>query len=271
MGKFEGILICTDLDGTLFKNDKTISEENIKAIDYFKSEGGIFTFITGRIAFLATDVYNMIKPNAPAGCINGGALFDYCRNEYIFKTAISDRWREIIQEVEEIVPEVGIQIVCYENVYFYRENDAVRQYRKMTNLPHLTCHYNDITEPVAKVLLVDLNEDNLNKIKEFLENHQLFDEFDFCRSEKTLYEILPKGVNKGKGLKEIEAFTGAVKTIAIGDYDNDVLMLEAADIGVAVSNACEKVKKVANYITVSNQESAIAKVIFDIENGEIKF
>ena len=40
MGKFDGILICTDLDGTLYRNDKTVSDENREAIKYFKSEGG---------------------------------------------------------------------------------------------------------------------------------------------------------------------------------------------------------------------------------------
>ena len=49
MKKFEGILLCTDLDGTLYRNDKSISPENRKAIEYFKREGGCFTFITGRM------------------------------------------------------------------------------------------------------------------------------------------------------------------------------------------------------------------------------
>ena len=40
MGKFDGVLICTDLDGTLFREDKTVSRENLDAIEYFKSEGG---------------------------------------------------------------------------------------------------------------------------------------------------------------------------------------------------------------------------------------
>ena len=51
MGKFDGILICTDLDGTLYKNDKTISEKNKAAIEYFKREGGSFTFVTGRLPY----------------------------------------------------------------------------------------------------------------------------------------------------------------------------------------------------------------------------
>lgn len=48
MGKFDGILLCTDLDDTLLTTDKRVSDENSKAIEYFKSEGGLFTFATGR-------------------------------------------------------------------------------------------------------------------------------------------------------------------------------------------------------------------------------
>ena len=77
MGKFDGILICTDLDGTLYKNDKTISAENKSAIEYFKNEGGYFTFITGRIAAGAKIVNDIIKANAPCGCVNGGGIYDY--------------------------------------------------------------------------------------------------------------------------------------------------------------------------------------------------
>ena len=51
MKKFEGIMICTDLDGTLLKNDKSISAENARAIEYFKDNEGLFTFVTGRMHF----------------------------------------------------------------------------------------------------------------------------------------------------------------------------------------------------------------------------
>ena len=61
MKKFDGIMICTDLDGTLLQSDKTISEENTRAIEYFKSEGGRFTFITGRMHYFANEMYNAIK------------------------------------------------------------------------------------------------------------------------------------------------------------------------------------------------------------------
>ena len=82
MGKFDGMLICTDLDGTLYNDDKIISDENLNAIEYFKSEGGLFTFITGRHHIVSRDVYEEIKPNAPIGCLNGGGLYDYEKEKY---------------------------------------------------------------------------------------------------------------------------------------------------------------------------------------------
>ena len=51
MGKFDGILLVSDLDGTLLTNDKRLSEENREAIDRFVEEGGIFTFATGRTTY----------------------------------------------------------------------------------------------------------------------------------------------------------------------------------------------------------------------------
>ena len=86
MGKFDGILICTDLDGTLLKNDKSISKENMNAIEYFKQNGGYFTFITGRMPFFSHEAIDIVKPNCPFGCINGAGVYDHRKNEYVWKT-----------------------------------------------------------------------------------------------------------------------------------------------------------------------------------------
>ena len=76
MGKFNGYLIGSDLDGTLLRKDKSISDENKAAIEYFKSEGGIFTFFTGRLPIGARPVLDMITPNGYVGCANGAGIFD---------------------------------------------------------------------------------------------------------------------------------------------------------------------------------------------------
>ena len=65
MKKFEGMLFCTDLDGTLYSDDKTVSKENLDAIQSVKSAGGLFPFITASVPTTATESYHTIRPNAP--------------------------------------------------------------------------------------------------------------------------------------------------------------------------------------------------------------
>ena len=96
MGKFDGVLICTDLDGTLYRKDKTISEENKEAIEYFKREGGYFTFITGRMPYYSLDAFNSVRPNVPFGCINGGGLYDGAAKDYVWTAALEREALELV-------------------------------------------------------------------------------------------------------------------------------------------------------------------------------
>ena len=100
MGKFDGMLICTDLDGTLLKNDKTISCENIEAIEYFKREGGYFTFVTGRMPFFVSYVLDTIKPNVPFGCVNGAGLYDGRKGEYVWKAVMPKNVIELVKYID---------------------------------------------------------------------------------------------------------------------------------------------------------------------------
>jgi Cof subfamily protein (haloacid dehalogenase superfamily) len=271
MGKFDGFLICTDLDGTLLCNDKTISDKNLSAIEYFKQEGGFFTFVTGRMPFFVSHVYDRIKPNAPIGCINGGGLYDYPNQTYLWQGTMPDGVVDLIRSVDEAVPNVGIQVNTFYHTYFCRENPVMQTFRRLTGLPNLTCHYTEVAEPIAKILFgCELDED-VEQVSRVLRAHPLAGNFDFIRSEPTLFEILPKGISKGTAIQNLvdHLRLDIHKTIAIGDFDNDIPMFRAAKVGVAVSNACEAALAAADYITVSNEDSAIARVISDLEAGKL--
>ena len=268
MGKFDGILICTDLDGTLYKNDKSISTENRSAIEYFKKEGGIFTFVTGRMPFFAHDVYENVKPNAPVGCVNGAGLYDYKKNDYIWTAEISDGVFDLLKCVDENFPRIGIQVNTYHKVYFCKENIVMTEFRKITNLPDIKCDYAEVKEPVAKIVFGVETETEIKQLEKMLKSHPLAGDFDFIRSEQYLFEILPGGIGKGTSVEKLCEHLGIDinKTIAVGDYNNDISMFRASKVGVAVANACEDAKRAADVITVSNEEHAIAKVISDLEN-----
>ena len=271
MGKFDGILICTDLDGTLYKNDKTISKENKEAIEYFKKEGGYFTFITGRMPYYSLDAFNAVEPNVPFGCTNGGGLYDGTAKRYIWKQPLPHDALQLVQYIDERFVNVGIQLCCFDKTCFAKENNTTVRFREITGLPKISCDYRSFDEPMGKVIFCTDIEEELLSVEQALRGHQNHDNFDFIRSERSLFEILPKGVNKGLGLRKLAEYLNVEirNTITVGDYDNDVTMLRAAGLGISVSNGSKSALDAADLVTVSNEEHAIAKIIYDLEDEKI--
>ena len=272
MGKFSGILFCTDLDGTLYREDKTVSEENRRAIEYFKREGGLFTFITGRLPCYSHTAYDAASPNAPFGCINGGGVYDGEEKRYIWYTEMPRGVLELVEYIDKLFPDVGIQIYCPDRVYFAKENDLMPKFRKLTGLPKLNKHYRDIEEPIVKVIFGTEDRDEMAAVIRALHEHPYRDSVTYIQSEPTLYEVLPKGVNKGLAFGKLIEILGidAKNTIAIGDYDNDIGMFRSAALGIAVKNSSPAALAEADLVTVSNDEDAVARVIYDLDSGKIK-
>lgn len=271
MKPFEGILLCTDLDGTLLNSRHTVSPENLAAIEYFKAGGGYFTFMTGRMPFFASDIYEAVQPNAPFGCINGGGVFDHRTGHYVWTQPADPSVMELVACVDRELPTVGIQVNTFDGIYFCKESPAMVYFRDVTGAENVVRPYREITEPVAKILFGSHEEEEIQQLAALLQAHPLAERFDFIRSEKSLYEILPKGVSKGTMLERVAEHLGVplAKTVALGDYNNDIAMLKTAKLGVAVSNACADAKAAADHITVSNDEHAVAQVITDLECGRL--
>ena len=273
MGIFDGILICTDLDGTLLRNDKTISAENREAIEYFKREGGYFTFITGRMPYYAQEAYRTVNPNVAFGCINGGGVYDGTGREYVWTCRLSSDALALVESVDRQLPHVGIQVCTFDRTYFAKENETMVTVRRETGLPNYVCDYHEVKEPIAKIIFGSDDGEEIAKAEQILKAHPNAGAFELIRSERRLFEILPKGVHKGLALSKLIEHLGVdpQKTVAVGDYNNDVGMLRAARYGIAVANACKEAMDAANLVTVSNEEHAIARIIYDIEGGRIAF
>ena len=272
MKKFENILFCTDLDGTLFNSKKEISKENLEAIEYFKSEGGLFTFITGRVPQTFKSVYEIIKPNAPIGCLNGGGVYDHVKNEFLYKQTLSRDCLELIKYIDEKLPEMGVQFNTVNGILFNKDNEAMKWFREITGVEYIPCSYDELNCDLLKIVFAHTDPNQVDELAKLLLEHPSSFKYDFIRSELNLYEILPKGANKGNVLIKIAEILGIdmKRTIAIGDYNNDVSLIKSAGFGVAVANAVDEAKAVADYITVSNDEHAIKQIINDLDKGVIK-
>ena len=254
---------------TLLCNDKTITDENLSAIEYFKKEGGAFSLVTGRMPYYISHICDAVKPNIPIGCAHGGGLYDCSKREFIWKHAMPDSTFELVEFIDEKFPDVGIQVSTFYETYFCKDNQAMKDFRKVTGLPNLVCHYSELKGPICKIILTSDIDEEILLIRDTLMAHPLAADFDFIRSEKTLFEILPKGISKGVAIKNLVQICGLDinKTIAIGDYNNDISMFNEVKIGIAVSNACKEALEAADYVTVSNEESAVARVIRDLQAG----
>lgn len=272
MGKFDGILLCTDLDDTLLTDDKQVSEENKKAIEYFKSEGGSFTFATGRVPVGVKPVFEMIEPNVPMVCFNGAGIYDVKENKLMSVKTLDKEAVKCIEYVDEMFDFLGIEVCTKDEIYFCKVNDKVRKHQADEKLPDNFKDYHDIDDVWMKALFL-VEEEQVDLIRQALLNSPFADKYEFMQSDPCYYEVLPKNASKGDGMMELADILGIdrKRTIGIGDNENDLKLVQKAGVGVAVANAVASVKQSASVITLDNNSNAVATIIYAIEDGKIKF
>ena len=269
MGKFDGILLVTDLDATLLTDDKRISEENRRAIDRFVAEGGRFTYVTGRSPVGTRSILEQYTPNVPMGCLNGGGIYDPASQKYVWSLPLEPEAEELVDFVIERFPDVGVALNGFEEIWIQRNNPLTDVYRRLESLPYVEKTYGEVADQMAKVLLI-IEEERLPLLKQALLEHPRADRFDFVQSTAVYYEILPKGATKGNLVLRLAELLGISRdrTVAVGDNCNDVSMLREAALGVAVANATPEAKAAADLIlTATNEENAVAQLIGLLESG----
>ena len=270
MGKFSGILLCSDLDDTLLTTDKRVSEENRDAIEYFKANGGIFTFATGRIPHGAKIIFKYIMPNAPMICFNGAGIYDFEKNSLIWNLKLHDDKVKVMEYVEKQCPFSGMEVCCKEKVYFCKMNKIVEEHKMHEWLPDRNADYHDISEEWVKVLFIQ-EKDEVELVRKVLAESEFNDRFDFIQSSPFYYEMLPKDASKGNALLKLAHIMGIKNenVIAAGDNENDVSMIKSAGVGFAVKNAVPEALSAADIVTVDNNSHAIKAVIKWIEENKV--
>ena len=244
MGKFDGILLCTDLDDTLLTTDKRVSDENSKAIEYFKSEGGLFTFATGRVPQGAKLMLNYVHPNAPMVCFNGAAIYDFNDEKLLWASTLDKGTLKCVEYMDKMFDFVGIEVCTSDKIYFCKVNQKVREHQVLEDLPDNFLDYHDIKEDWVKVLFM-VEENEIQQIRDAIANSPFVNDYEFVQSSPWYYELLPKNASKGEGLMHLADLMNVDRsnTIGIGDNENDLALVKMANVGVAVSNAVDEVKE----------------------------
>ncbi|MDF2877927.1 MAG: Cof-like hydrolase [Clostridia bacterium] len=267
MKKYEEYVLISDLDGTLIRSDKTISSKNKEAIQAFIAGGGYFTVATGRTAQNVLPYLEGIAINKPCILYNGGALYNLSQKEFLLCNFLQkDPLFDYVKWILDTYQSLCVQIFTVDKLYVVNTNQLVDpvivaekqefQFEDIEKIWH---------KEWLKIILNGSHEELLecNKhLKELIEKNIIHSVF----SVPTYLEILPFGVSKGKALEELVKIEklDQRKTIAIGDYDNDIEMLKIATVGIAPLNASKHAKASADLLTVSNDQDAIFEVIMHI-------
>lgn len=266
MGKFDNILLCSDLDGTLLNSDSLLSVKNIESINYFKAEGGTFTITTGRESVASRKYVEQLKPNAPCVIFNGAGIYDYSKNELLWGRYLDENVSDVFEYVRKKIPDVGLLIFTDNQIYINEKNECVNKYYKFEQYQGEILSYEKINERFKKAIFI-IDAEYVPKIREIIKVSEYAQAFEFMQSSSHYYEILPKYANKWSAVQKMIEICGFKnkKTVCVGDSENDAQMIKNSDIGVAVNNAGDCLKEVADIcINKNNNQDAIAEIIYNI-------
>ena len=272
MGKFDGILLCSDMDDTLLTTDKKISVENKSALEYFMSEGGRFAFATGRVPMGARLGLAYIVPNAPIVCYNGAGIYDFRDERLLWLRSLNKGAAAVAELVEKNMPQAAIEVCTADKVYCCRTNRIIRRQFEIEQFEDTYSDFRDISEDWVKVIFMVEGEE-MPALRDLIGKSEFAERYNFIQSCSNYYEMLPKGASKGDAMLELARLLSVSpeRTIGVGDNENDITMVSMAGLGVAVANAIPEVRSAADYITVDNNHSALKAIIDSVEKGIMKF
>lgn len=251
MGSFDGYLICTDMDRTLCIGSE-ICKKNLEAIRRFQKGGGLFTVSTGRSFAYIRDTFSQVfKPNTYMITLNGTVISDHTDGRIIREFRLNpDVCRGLMKISDSYGSYINKRSVCADRSITEYEGIMPDVVNKLV--------FNMASAEATAALRCDIAAANDGS-------------FSINQSWNTGLEIIPVDSGKGVCVKYIKSLLGGAArvAVAVGDYENDITMLCAADVSYAVQDASPEVVAAADRLTVPCMDGSIAKIIDDIERGEL--
>ncbi|MDN3610102.1 Cof-type HAD-IIB family hydrolase [Vibrio ostreicida] len=259
-------LIALDMDGTLLTSDRSISQRTKTAIRKAREQGVKIVLASGRppegMRQKLTELD--IEGNDEYIVTYNGSLATSVGSGVIIHQAYIDGKRA--KKVAAFAKEIGLYCHAFSTEYGLitpKNNPYTRLESDVNQISVSEFDFSSLEDnhPIIKAMIVGEPE----KIKHLTQAipHSLKALFTIVQSAPFFLEFLSLESNKGLGVKAIADSLNihASEVISIGDAENDHHMIEYAGLGVAMENAMENTKAIADCITSSNDEHGVAKII----------
>lgn len=261
-------MLVLDIDGTLVGSDKTISEKTREAIIKAQQRGKIVAIASGRsIAGIRKTASNISLEQYGGYVIayNGTTVVNCKTGECIYNQMVP---KELVKPVYEAAKRVNAGIVIYnDNTKEMISGNGLNEYIKIdaeacnVTINEVSDFVKAVNFPFNKFLLSGKPE-HMAEVEKIMAK-EFGDRLNVFRSDPFYVELLPRYVDKGVAVEKLVKHLDIQreKVICIGDSYNDLPMLRFAGMGVAMGNAQQEVKEMADYVTASNDEDGIVNVI----------
>lgn len=267
--------IFIDLDGTLLNNFKRISQTSVKAIKAAQKRGVLVVINSGRTPYEIERILRKSSLYLPYVALNGAYIRIMTEKKTIYKKHLG---YGLCKEMFRISEKYKNNSFWYTARYSYAHQlqrfswlpkYSVLQYlyehamllsRRFIRSNHLKGKLLAGSIDVYKCGFMSADKRKLAAIRKEIDE---LGRFETAVTAPVFLECNLKGVTKGRGLKRMTEYynMSAKEAIAIGDSENDIPMLQAAGLGIAMENASDKVKQVAGLLADTNVRNGVAKVI----------
>lgn len=264
---YRKLALFTDLDGTLFDSNCCVSPETRSALTRFQEGGGLFAISTGRAPLNALDLLPGITTNTWSVVLNGAEAYQFSNGCVAFPHVISKiSIAPFLSWVLEKIPEINVVLYTEGSLFFLTPMEQADAHFVRTHQPAVFGSMDEtMVHPWLKLLLY-APRPVLEKLEDVAQQWGIFEVVDRVYTSPNFLEFLPKNVHKGRCLRDLRSLEELQDRtiVAVGDWSNDLELLEEADIPVAVGNALPEVKAKAKIILPSNDEHPIAHLINNV-------
>ena len=261
-------ILFTDLDGTLFLNDSTISDDMRSALKRLTSNGHRLVIASGRplpSILERIDLLDMRFDNMYVISNNGSLITELATGQKIYEQKLPP---SLINEIAEICNDRNVHVHSYSEteIVGYDKDAEFDYYHTRIHMPFVKVK--DLGEYLKdgayKVQIISLDDYELLKSVGDEILCKLGDRVEAVYSSLKYLEILPKGIGKGISVRRVASLLAMPMshTYAAGDAGNDITMIKAAGTGIAMANAIDEVKEIADIVTKkTNNEDGLIEII----------
>lgn len=261
-------LLVTDVDGTLINRNGEISPENYEVLKKARTLGLQISLSTGRPPKSSWDIIEKLALDNYHIFFEGALVSHYRTGEIIYTQSIDSA---LLKQIVSFAHAHDTYLELYSPTHYFAEHEnwwtnASRSFFgievQIRDLADIWEH-----ETIMKGQLVAVNSDEKALAEDFRHHFANRLEFREVKSpaypDATFINILAPGVSKGKALEALAMHLSIPldEVVAIGDWKNDIPLLSAAGLGIAMGNAHDELKRIADYITLDVEEHGLAAAI----------